>query len=396
MNNITILGATGSIGASTLDVISRNPEKYKLFAATGNKNVEKMLNIVRNFSPNVVVMSDQKAYLNLKNRINEEHLKTDVLCGEEAMCAVVASSETDSVMSAIVGSAGLKPTLSAINSGKTIYLANKESLVMTGHIFIETAHRYKSRIIPVDSEHNAIFQCLPESEQKNIGYCNLKTAGISHILLTGSGGPFRDRDLKTFDSITPDEAISHPNWSMGRKISVDSATMMNKGLEFIEAKWLFNAKPDDIQVVVHPESVIHSMVQYIDGAVLAQMGAPDMRTPIARAMSWPDRIECGVEPLNFSSMKNLSFREIDYHRYPCLKLAIDACYTSQSLTTAINAANEIAVNSFLDGKIKFTDIYTINSRVADIFVNKESYDLESILDIDIQARVAAYNELVRL
>ena len=290
----------------------------------------------------MVVMTDKTACDRLKEMVQAEHRDTEVLFGAENLNAVAASEEYDGLMSAIVGAAGLRPTLAAITQGKTVYLANKESLVMSGHIFIDAARRFKSAIIPVDSEHNAIFQCLPEKEQQRIGRCELKEAGIQNIILTGSGGPFRDRDSSTLDTVTPAEAVSHPNWSMGKKISVDSATMMNKGLEFIEAKWLFNAAPEDIKVVVHPESVIHSMVQYTDGSVLAQLGRPDMRTPIARALAYPHRINSGVGALDFFSLGSLTFREPDFVKYPCLKLAIDACATSQAMTTAVNAANEVA------------------------------------------------------
>ncbi|WP_294459718.1 1-deoxy-D-xylulose-5-phosphate reductoisomerase [uncultured Ruminobacter sp.] len=377
MKKITILGATGSIGRSTIDVIRRNPDLYSLYAATGNKNYSVMASIIREFSPSVVVMTDKTACDRLKEMVQAEHRDTEVLFGAENLNAVAASEEYDGLMSAIVGAAGLRPTLAAITQGKTVYLANKESLVMSGHIFIDAARRFKSAIIPVDSEHNAIFQCLPEKEQQRIGRCELKEAGIQNIILTGSGGPFRDRDSSTLDTVTPAEAVSHPNWSMGKKISVDSATMMNKGLEFIEAKWLFNAAPEDIKVVVHPESVIHSMVQYTDGSVLAQLGRHDMRTPIAR-------------------LGSLTFREPDFVKYPCLKLAIDACATSQAMTTAVNAANEVAVNAFLDGKIKFTDIYRVCAKVASQFACVNAPDLESILEVDTQARARAYSELAVL
>lgn len=397
MNNVTVLGATGSIGTSTLDVIRRNRDKYALFAATAHKNVDKMLGIIREFNPRAVVMTDKTAYDELVQKLAQENLKgTEVLFGRDEMSAVVQSAENDSVMSAIVGAAGLKPTLDAITCSKTIYLANKESLVMSGRIFVEAAKRYKARILPVDSEHNAIFQCLPEKGQQRIGYCDLKEAGISKILLTGSGGPFRERELSTFTDITPSEAVNHPNWSMGRKISVDSATMMNKGLEFIEAKWLFNAKPEQIQVVIHPESVIHSMVQYVDGSVLAQLGKPDMRTPIARAMAWPERISSGVEALDFFSLGSLTFRSPDFARYPCLRLAMDACATSQGATTAVNAANEIAVAAFLNGEIKFTDIYNVCARVTEHFAKADDSDLNSILHIDMEARARAFAELGKL
>lgn len=396
MKKITILGATGSIGRSTIDVIRRNPDLYSLYAATGNKNYSVMASIIREFSPSVVVMTDKTASDRLKEMVQAEHRDTEVLFGAENLNAVAASEEYDGLMSAIVGAAGLRPTLAAITQGKTVYLANKESLVMSGHIFIDAARRFKSTIIPVDSEHNAIFQCLPEKEQLRIGRCELKEAGIQNIILTGSGGPFRDRDSSTLDSVTPAEAVSHPNWSMGKKISVDSATMMNKGLEFIEAKWLFNAAPEDIKVVVHPESVIHSMVQYTDGSVLAQLGRPDMRTPIARALAYPDRINSGVGALDFFSLGSLTFREPDFVKYPCLKLAIDACATSQAMTTAVNAANEVAVNAFLDGKIKFTDIYRVCAKVASQFACVNAPDLESILEVDTQARARAYSELAVL
>lgn len=389
MNNVTILGATGSIGTSTLDVMRRNADKYKLFAATGAKNASKMLGIIEEFAPNFVVMTDPVAYEELRNAVSSKKLKTEVLFGSEALTEVVSASEVDSVMSSIVGAAGLKPTLAAAKLGKKIYLANKESLVMSGHIFIKTAHEHNAQILPVDSEHNAIFQCLTLKAQEEIGRCNLEESGINHIILTGSGGPFRDRDLSTFDSITPKEAVNHPNWSMGQKISVDSATMMNKGLEFIEAKWLFNVKPEQIKVVIHPESVIHSMVQYRDGSVLAQLGAPDMRTPIARAMAWPQRIESGVDNLDFFSLKSLTFRDIDYKRYPCLKLAIDACYTSQAMTTAVNAANEVAVAKFLANECKFTDIYEIVVRAAQNYANVEANDIDAILEVDSKARMDA-------
>lgn len=393
MNKIALLGATGSIGNSTLDVIRKNPDQYELYAATGSSNSVKMIEIVKEFNPKVVVMNDERAYTQVKEFVKDNSLKVDVLCGEEHLCAVASSEEYDSVMSAIVGAAGLKPTIAAASMGKTIYLANKEALVTSGHILLKTVHRYKAKLLPVDSEHNAIFQCLPIEEQERMGYCQLKEAGVDKILLTGSGGPFRDRDLNLFSSITPEEAVKHPNWSMGKKISVDSATMMNKGLEFIEAKWLFNCTPEDIQVVIHPESVIHSMVQYIDGSVIAQMGEPDMRTPIARAMAWPNRVNSGVGNLNFSTLKSLTFRDVDYNRYPCLKLAIEACFTSQAMTTALNAANEVAVASFLDGKIKFTDIYEICAKVASSFSHLDANDLESILEIDTQARARAFQVL---
>ncbi len=397
MNNIVVLGGTGSIGTSTLDVIKRNQDKYSLFAVSAHKNAERMMQIIQEYAPKVAVVTDNLAYEKVKTFVKDNRItSTEVLYGMDSLNAVAKADEVDSVMSAIVGAAGLKPTLSAISSGKTVYLANKESLVMSGKIFVDNAKRYKAKIVPVDSEHNAIFQCLPQKEQERIGHCALTEAGIRNILLTGSGGPFRNRDLSTFNEITPEEAVSHPNWSMGKKISVDSATMMNKGLEFIEAKWLFNASVDDIKVVIHPESVIHSMVQYIDGSVLAQLGKPDMRTPIARAMAWPERIESGVSDLDFFSLGSLTFMEPDFNRYPCLKLAIEACHTSQALTTALNAANEVAVYAFLDRKIKFVDIYKLCANVIERFVKADDSCLESILEIDANARIEAMSQLERI
>ncbi len=393
MNKVTVLGATGSIGGSTLDVIRRNPERYSLYAATARNNVSRMLEIAREFHPAAAVMLEERAAQELRGLLADAGLKTEVLSGAEALSAVAASEEADSVMSAIVGAAGLKPTLAAITMGKTVYLANKESLIMSGHIFVDAARRYKARIVPVDSEHNAIFQCLPEKEQNRIGRCDLREAGITKLVLTGSGGPFRDREISALCQVTPEEAVSHPNWSMGRKISVDSATMMNKGFEFIEARWLFNADPRDIEVVVHPESVIHSMVRYRDGSVLAEIGVPDMRTPIARAMAWPDRIDSGAAAIDFTSLGSLTFRSPDFKRYPCLRLAMDACQTSQALTTAVNAANEVAVQAFLDGRLKFTDIYTVAARTADSFALAPADSLEDVLNIDLAARQRAYSVL---
>ena len=396
MNNVVVLGATGSIGTSTLDVIARHKDSYTLYGATAHSNYFKMAQIIRDFAPVVVVMTEKNACEELRAIVKSEGHKTQVLFGQEALCAVATSEEVDSVMSAIVGSAGLKPTLAAVSQGKTIYLANKESLVMTGRIFVDSARRYKAKLLPVDSEHNAIFQCLPEEEQALIGRCDLPKASISKIILTGSGGPFRELDIAKLKDVTPSQAVAHPNWAMGKKISVDSATMMNKGLEFIEARWLFNAKTDDIEVIIHPQSVIHSMVQYFDGSVLAQLGEPDMRTPIARAMAWPKRITSGVKPLDFTMLSALTFMKPDFARYPCLKLAIEASNVSQAMTTAVNAANEVAVGAFLQGDIAFTDIYTVCARVAEKFVLASDDDLDAILEVDLKARMQAYSEIAVL
>ncbi len=301
-------------------------------------------------------------------------------------------------MAAIVGAAGLVPTMAAVKAGKRILLANKEALVMSGQLFIDEVEKSGAQLLPVDSEHNAIFQCLPQAVQGNLGRCDLASQGVSHILLTGSGGPFRYTDVAKLEAVTPEQAIAHPNWSMGPKISVDSATMMNKGLEYIEAKWLFNASRDQLKVIIHPQSVIHSMVQYLDGSVLAQMGEPDMATPIALTLSYPERVKAGVKPLDFTQIGELTFLQPDFERYPCLALAIEACYLGQHATTTLNAANEVAVAAFLARQIKFTDIARVNDSVLNQ-VCKQSLasgldSLESLLELDRMARTLA-DEVVR-
>ena len=292
-------------------------------------------------------------------------------------------------MAAIVGAAGLLPTLSAVNAGKRVLLANKEALVTCGQIFIDAVKRHGAQLLPVDSEHNAIFQSLPPQAQQKIGFCPLQELGINKIGLTGSGGPFRYTPLAEFDTITPEQAVAHPNWSMGKKISVDSATMMNKGLEYIEARWLFNAAADEMEVIIHPQSIIHSMVRYIDGSVIAQMGNPDMRTPIAETMAYPNRTLAGVEPLDFFKIKELTFIEPDFNRYPNLKLAIDAFAAGQYATTAMNAANEIAVGAFLEHRIGFTEIARINQNVVEKMPSSTISSIDDVLAVDAQARAIA-------
>ncbi|WP_439146306.1 1-deoxy-D-xylulose-5-phosphate reductoisomerase [Vibrio sp.] len=393
MRNLTILGATGSIGASTLKVVEKNPTLYSVVALAAGSNVDKMLALVEKWNPSYVAMACPDAASRLAETLSASHPKTEVLSGPEGMCQVASLKEVDTVMAAIVGAAGLLPTMSAVKAGKRILLANKEALVMSGQLFIDAVEKYGAEILPVDSEHNAIFQCLPQNVQTNLGRCNLEENAINHILLTGSGGPFRYTDVAELESVTPERAIAHPNWSMGPKISVDSATMMNKGLEYIEAKWLFNASQEQLKVIIHPQSVIHSMVQYKDGSVLAQMGEPDMATPIALTLSYPDRTEAGVKPLDFTKIGELTFLEPDLTRYPCLRLAIEACYLGQHATTAINAANEIAVDAFLNNQVKFTDIAIINehvmSKVCEQY-NSEGLDsLESLLELDNMSRQIA-------
>ena len=395
MRNLTILGATGSIGQSTLSVIEHNPELFHIVALAGGSNVEKMLPLCVKWRPEYVAMSSPDAAQVLAQRLRHLNLSIQVLAGEEGVCHVAALDSVDTVMAAIVGAAGLLPTMAAVKAGKRILLANKEALVMSGKMFIDAVVQYGAELLPVDSEHNAIFQCLPADLQQQMGYCDLDSAGISKILLTGSGGPFRYTDIRELESVTPAMAIAHPNWSMGPKISVDSATMMNKGLEYIEARWLFNANRDQLQVIIHPQSVIHSMVQYRDGSVLAQMGLPDMRTPIACAMSYPERVNSGVAPLDFSQIGEFSFLPPDFSRYPCLKLAMDACYQGQSATTALNAANEESVSAFLAGRIGFMDIARINDTILNRLTLPTLSDLDSVLEMDRIARAEAQHIILK-
>ncbi|NHI01374.1 MULTISPECIES: 1-deoxy-D-xylulose-5-phosphate reductoisomerase [Oceanimonas] len=386
MQQLTILGASGSIGQSTLGVVRRHPERFGVFALTASRQVERMLADCLEFAPRFAVMAEPAAAAELRRRLNEAGSRTQVLDGAEALCQVAAEPEVDTVMAAIVGAAGLLPTLAAVRAGKRVLLANKEALVMSGELFIDAVHHSGAELLPVDSEHNAIFQCLPPELQRTPGRGDLAGAGIGKILLTGSGGPFRYTPVEQLSEVTPAEAVNHPNWSMGPKISVDSATMMNKGLEYIEARWLFNAAPHQIDVLVHPQSVIHSMVQYSDGSVLAQLGQPDMMTPIAHSLAWPERIESGVAPLDFTRLGELSFMAPDMARYPCLQLAIDACGAGQGATTALNAANEVAVAAFLERRLAFMAIAGINQKVMDSLGASRARSLEDILALDAQAR----------
>lgn len=387
--NIVILGATGSIGQSTLSVIEHNPDKYRAFALVGGKNAETMLEKCIKFRPHFAALNDETAAKKLREKLTALGCPTEVLSGEQAICELAAHPEADQVMAAIVGAAGLLPTLSAVKAGKRILLANKEALVTCGQIFIDAVKRHGAQLLPVDSEHNAIFQSLPPQAQQKIGFCPLQELGISKIVLTGSGGPFRYTPLAEFDTITPEQAVAHPNWSMGKKISVDSATMMNKGLEYIEARWLFNAAADEMEVIIHPQSIIHSMVRYIDGSVIAQLGNPDMRTPIAETMAYPNRTFAGVEPLDFFKIKELTFIEPDFNRYPNLKLAIEAFAAGQYATTAMNAANEIAVGAFLEHRIGFTEIARINQNVVEKMPNSTISSIDDVLAVDAQARAIA-------
>ncbi|TCK01411.1 1-deoxy-D-xylulose 5-phosphate reductoisomerase [Volucribacter psittacicida] len=389
MKKITILGSTGSIGKSTLSVIEHNPQQYQVFALVGGKNVSLMLQQCLQFKPHFVALADAQAAKALQQQLVAYQSSTKVLSGISAICELAAHSDVDQVMAAIVGAAGLLPTLAAIKAGKRVLLANKEALVTCGGLFMQQVRQHKAELLPVDSEHNAIFQALPLAAQQQIGFCPLSSLGISKIVLTGSGGPFRHKPLTEFAEITPAQAVAHPNWSMGKKISVDSATMMNKGLEYIEARWLFNASQDEMEVIIHPQSIIHSMVRYLDGSVLAQMGNPDMRTPIAHSMAYPQRIKAGVAPLDFYQLDGLTFMPPDYQRYPCLQLAIEAFQAGQYATTAINAANEIAVEAFLAAQIKFTDIARVNQYVVETISPQKIEAVEQVIEVDHLARETA-------
>lgn len=395
MKKVVILGSTGSIGKSTLSVIEKNADQYQVFALVGGKNVELMAAQCLLFQPQFAALDDENAAYELKNHLAQLNVKTEVLAGQKAICELSAHPEVDMVMAAIVGAAGLLPTLAAVKAGKKVLLANKESLVTCGQIFIDEAKKSGAQLLPVDSEHNAIFQSLPIEAQQKVGFCPLSELGVSKIILTGSGGPFRNKPLEEFATITPAQAIAHPNWSMGRKISVDSATMMNKGLEYIEARWLFNASAEEMEIIIHPQSIIHSMVRYIDGSVIAQMGNPDMCTPIAHTMAYPNRIHAGVAPLDFFKLKELTFIEPDFARYPNLKLAIDAFAEGQYATTAMNAANEIAVEAFLNEQIRFTDIVHINRTVVENIAPIAIREIADVLHIDKLARELAKQAILQ-
>ncbi|WP_305837545.1 1-deoxy-D-xylulose-5-phosphate reductoisomerase [Photobacterium leiognathi] len=395
MRKLTILGATGSIGSSTLNVVANNPELFEVTALAAGSNVDKMFELCQLWKPQYAAMFDVGAAKLLEQKLQQHGLEITVLSGEQGVCDVAALECVDTVMAAIVGAAGLLPTMAAVEKGKRILLANKEALVMTGQMFIDACEKYGAELLPVDSEHNAIFQSLPAEIQQRMGRCDLSASGVSKVLLTGSGGPFRYTDISELDDVTPAMAIAHPNWSMGPKISVDSATMMNKGLEYIEARWLFNASREQMDVIIHPQSVIHSMVQYKDGSVIAQMGLPDMCTPIACAMAYPERVDAGVAPLDFSQVGEFTFLKPDFDRYPCLKLAIDACYQGQAATTTLNAANEIAVAAFLSGQIRFTDIAKVNKKVLEIAELVEPQDIDEVMEIDKQARQLASDIIIK-
>jgi 1-deoxy-D-xylulose-5-phosphate reductoisomerase len=382
MQRVTILGATGSIGVSTLDVLARHPEKYSVYALSAHGRVDELAAQCRAVRPARAVVGSPEAAARLAVLIAD--LPTEVSYGEQALCDIASSSGTDTVMAAIVGAAGLAPTLAAARAGKKVLLANKEALVMSGQLFMDAVREHKATLLPIDSEHNAIFQSLPSHYARQPG-----TAGVAKIMLTASGGPFLKREVETLEHVTPEEACKHPNWSMGRKISVDSATMMNKGLEVIEAHWLFGAPAELIEVVIHPQSVIHSMVSYVDGSVLAQLGNPDMRTPIAHALAFPERIASGVAQLDLTSMAALEFHAPDMRRFPCLGLAFDALRAGGTAPALLNAANEVAVQAFLDRRIGFRDIDRVVGGVMDANPHGAASSIEAVMAQDAQARLAA-------
>ncbi|MEN3276894.1 MAG: 1-deoxy-D-xylulose-5-phosphate reductoisomerase [Massilia sp.] len=386
MQRITILGATGSIGVSTLDVLARHPEQYQVYALSAHSRVGELAAQCRQFRPQRAVVGSADAAAELARLL--AGLPVDIAYGEAALCEIAASPDTDTVMAAIVGAAGLAPTLAAARAGKKVLLANKEALVMSGQLFMDAVRENKATLLPIDSEHNAIFQSLPGAYVRDHAR-GPGAAGVAKILLTASGGPFLNRAVETLEAVTPEEACKHPNWSMGRKISVDSATMMNKGLEVIEAHWLFGAPAHLIEVVIHPQSVIHSMVSYVDGSVLAQLGNPDMRTPIAHALAYPERIDSGVAQLDLTTMGALQFHKPDFNRFPCLALAFDALRAGGTAPALLNAANEIAVEAFLERRIGFRDIDRVVRRVMDENAHGAASDIAAVMAQDAQARRAA-------
>ncbi|WP_069383246.1 1-deoxy-D-xylulose-5-phosphate reductoisomerase [Halomonas caseinilytica] len=378
---VTVLGATGSIGTSTLDVIARHPSRYRIHALSANRARHRLLEQCRAHRPRLAVLEREEDAAWLREQLADARLDTEVRAGAEALVEISEAREVDVVMAAIVGAAGLLPTLAAVRAGKRVLLANKEALVMSGGLFMEAVARSGATLLPIDSEHNAIYQCLPTEHRGG-----LAQHGVTQLLLTASGGPFRGWSAARLADVTPEQACAHPNWSMGRKISVDSATLMNKGLELIEACWLFDARPDQVQVVVHPQSVIHSMAAYNDGSVIAQLGNPDMRTPIAHGLAWPERIESGVQALDLFDVARLDFERPDEAAFPCLRLAREAIAAGGTAPAVLNAANEIAVEAFLDGQLDFAGIGELVARVRDICPVEPASELGGILEADERAR----------
>jgi len=398
MQKLSILGSTGSIGVNTLSVIDANIKSCKVMALTANTNRQKLFEQCVRYQPDYAVMRDPQEASQLAKQLTAGKYNVEVLSGEEGLEFVAALPEVDTVMCAIVGAAGLASTLSAARAGKKVLLANKEALVMSGALFMQEIRNSGASLVPIDSEHNAIFQCLPETHSESLiqGKCSLTDLGIEKILLTGSGGPFRQTPIEQLSAMTPAQACAHPNWSMGQKISVDSATMMNKGLEYIEAHWMFSASVEQIEIVVHPQSVIHSMVHYKDGSVLAQLGLPDMRTPIAHGIAYPERIKSNVKGLDFTELHALTFEPVNEQRFPCLRIAREALQAGGSASTVMNAANEIAVEAFLTNQIQFTDIAAVIDTTMAKMNNTIVDSVASIVEADRWARQEAKQALVRI
>ncbi|MBT8622169.1 1-deoxy-D-xylulose-5-phosphate reductoisomerase [Polynucleobacter paneuropaeus] len=389
---IAILGSTGSIGTNTLDVIRAHPERFEVVALTAAKQVERLAEQCVEFKPRVAVVSDAGSAKKLCELLLAKQVGTQVLYGPDALITAVLESDCDTVMAAIVGAAGLLPTLAAAKAGKRILLANKEALVMSGNLFMDAVRQGGGELLPIDSEHNAIFQCLPVHYSKSPSQHH----GVEELWLTASGGPFRNTPIAELSKVTPEQACAHPNWVMGRKISVDSATMMNKGLEVIEAYWLFGLPIEKIQVLIHPQSVVHSMVRYCDGSVIAQMGQPDMRTPIAYGLAWPDRITAGVQSLSLTQQAALNFMEPDLQHFPCLSLAFQAGKQGGTAPVILNAANEIAVAAFLDNALRYLQIPEVVEQVLNMIPPSTPSSLEDILEVDAKSRVLATDVIQRL
>ena len=383
MNSITILGSTGSIGKSTLDVIAQHADQYSIFALTGCRQLEKLAQQSVEHNAKYAVVTDESSAKRLTSLIKDLKGTTEVIFGGDALSEVASSNHVDIVMAAIVGAAGLLPTLSAVKAGKKVLLANKESLVMAGSIFMAAVKQHNATLLPIDSEHNAIFQCLPKTNDDS------HQSSVKKLILSASGGPFRTWDIQQISKVTPAQACAHPNWSMGKKISVDSASMMNKGLECIEARWLFDTSMDKIDVLIHPQSIVHSLVQYVDGSVLAQLGNPDMRTPIAHGLAWPNRLSSGVADLNLSDIAQLTFEQPDLIKFPCLQLAYNAAEQGGDAPAVLNAANEIAVQGFLDGKIGFMAIPQVVEKTLESFDFSEPESLAAVQESDKRSRSLA-------
>ena len=387
---ITILGATGSIGLSTLDVLTLHPQRYSVFALTGMTKIQLLAEQCQKHRPKYAVVMDNDSAQQLIVLLRSFDVPTQVLVGVDALCEVSRDSQVDIVMAAIVGAAGLVPTLAAVKANKKVLLANKEALVMAGHLFMQALKDSTAVLLPIDSEHNAIFQCLPQNKN------DLSAVGVSRLLLSASGGPFRGWTTDQMRDVTPEQACAHPNWSMGHKISVDSATLMNKGLELIEACWLFDMQESQIEIVVHPQSIIHSLVQYVDGSVIAQLGNPDMRTPIAHALAWPDRIDSGVKNLDLFDVSRLDFERPNFNDFPCLTQAYEAARIGRDAPAMLNAANEIAVQAFLDRRIGFTQIADVVEETMSVAIFNEPDSLTAVQESDLKARSLAVDYISRI